>query len=91
MSSLTGGIFTFARFYVIAPAKYIFKVITDFEFSFVTGGRYFVRLHAIATRAPILAIYGRYMIAGSIHPCRVNAAATRAYYMMYGRVVNAGM
>ena len=44
-SSLTRGIFTFARFYVIAPAKYIFNGILILGFSFVTGGRYFVRLH----------------------------------------------
>ena len=44
-SSLTRGIFTFARFYVIAPAELIFKVILNLGFSFVTPGRYFVRLH----------------------------------------------
>lgn len=67
-SSLTRGIFTFARFYIRAPAKYIFKVIPDFEFLNVAPGRYFVRLHAIATRAPITAVRAGLLIAGSIHP-----------------------
>lgn len=58
------GILTFARFYVIAPAKYIFKACPELRFLNVAPGRYFVRLHAIATRAPITAIRGRYVIAG---------------------------
>lgn len=64
VSSLTGEFITLAVVYIKAPAKYIFKVIPILGFSFVTPGRYFVRLHAIATRAHITAVRARYMIAG---------------------------